>query len=127
MIKELRESLRLSINARSQYNSSQKSKFFSFFEPFFSESMHATTGVFEGYNKSPQMRYNGSITPLKDEKRMNSLLRERKSDAIKSKIYLRMLMKLSEKFGTNPAHAPVIKEVLNEYLLMRPNIDSEVS
>jgi hypothetical protein len=36
-------------------------------------------------------------------------------------------MRLGEKFGTNNAHSYIIKEVLNEYLMMTPNIDSEVS
>jgi hypothetical protein len=36
-------------------------------------------------------------------------------------------MRLGEKFGTHQANVPIIKEVLNEHLLMRPKIDSEVS
>ena len=37
-----------------------------------------------------------------------------------------MLLRLGEKFGTNQANAPLIKEVLHEYLLSRPQIDSQV-
>jgi hypothetical protein len=54
-------------------------------------------------------------------------MRDRKlSENPRSKIYLRMLIRLGEKFGTTTA-APIIKETLNEHLSKRPLIDANVS
>ena len=63
---------------------------------------------------------------LSPQKQRNSLVREinetDRVDVTKSKIYLRMLLRLGERFGTNQANAPMIEEVLNDYLLKRPMI-----
>ena len=45
----------------------------------------------------------------------------------RNKVYLRFLMRLTEKFGANPEVAMKIKKVLDEYIENHPNFDSDVS
>jgi hypothetical protein len=45
----------------------------------------------------------------------------------RGKVYLRLLMRLTEKFGANADAAKSIKKVLDDYLNTNPNFDSEVS
>ena len=45
----------------------------------------------------------------------------------RAKLYLRMLMRLTEKFGANDLTAPTIKRCLDAHLQQNPVIDNLVS
>lgn len=91
--------------------------------------MNQTTGFSNRIDQSRNTILNGKKTLNKSanfspqRKRISSLPSERNEtdrDFTKSKIYLRMLLRLGERFGTDHKIAPIVKEVLNKHLLSRP-------